>query len=280
MGTGSLLQGDLLRQSLRSCLDYAGSNGEGRRSCCLQHEYSWGEEAGLQCLRVNLDHLPVHHRERAGWVGLDKAMIVGRHEERHALAVQLEKKLVDVIGYGRVEIARGLIGQKDPRVIGDGPSNDDALLLSPRQLMGVPAMPIAEPHAPEGLRHAALDLRSGLAGRVERKGDVLMRGAVGEELKILKDNAEGAAKVRDVVVLDAVGLVVSNLDDPRGGKQIHVEQAEHRGFATPRGPDEVGLLRATDVKRHVLQNGAPLSIRQGEGDGDVVEVDHGRDKEW
>ena len=39
MGTGSLLQGDLLRQSLRSCLDYAGSNGEGRRSCCLQHEH-------------------------------------------------------------------------------------------------------------------------------------------------------------------------------------------------------------------------------------------------
>ena len=26
MGTGSLLQGDLLRQSLRSCLDYAESN--------------------------------------------------------------------------------------------------------------------------------------------------------------------------------------------------------------------------------------------------------------
>ena len=26
MSTGSLLQGDLLRQSLRSCLDYAGSN--------------------------------------------------------------------------------------------------------------------------------------------------------------------------------------------------------------------------------------------------------------
>ena len=42
MGAGSLLQGDLLRQSLRSCLDYAGSNGEGRRSCCPQHEYSWG----------------------------------------------------------------------------------------------------------------------------------------------------------------------------------------------------------------------------------------------
>ena len=35
MGTGSLLQGDLLRQSLRSCLDYAGSNSEGRRSCCF-----------------------------------------------------------------------------------------------------------------------------------------------------------------------------------------------------------------------------------------------------
>ena len=42
MGTGSLLQGDLLRQSLRSCLDYAGSNAEGWRSCCLQHEYFLG----------------------------------------------------------------------------------------------------------------------------------------------------------------------------------------------------------------------------------------------
>ena len=39
MGSDSLLQGDLLRQSLRSCLDYAGSNAEGRRSCCFQHEH-------------------------------------------------------------------------------------------------------------------------------------------------------------------------------------------------------------------------------------------------
>ena len=39
MGSDSLLKEDLLRQSLRSCLDYAESNGEGRRSCCLQHEH-------------------------------------------------------------------------------------------------------------------------------------------------------------------------------------------------------------------------------------------------
>lgn len=159
----------------------------------LPDKHDTVRRACSQRLRVNLDHLPIHQGERAGGIRLDEAVVVGRHEEGHALAMQVEQKLVDLIGYGRIKIAGGLVGKEHPRIVRNGSRNDYALLLAPRQFMGVIVTFVGKPHAAKRLRDPTLYFRLRRSRGVERKGDVLVRVPVRKELKILKDDPERAA---------------------------------------------------------------------------------------
>ncbi len=116
---------------------------------------AWDE---LERLRVNLHHLAVHHREGSGRVGLHEPVVVGGHEEGHSLLVEVQQQLVNLVGHGRVQVPRGLVGQKDPGVVGDRPRDDDALLLAPRQLVGIAAVLVTEAHPPQHLCYPALHL--------------------------------------------------------------------------------------------------------------------------
>ena len=50
----------------------------------------------------------------------------------------------------------------------------------------------------------------GVADDLERKRDVLLGGAVLEQAEVLEDDAESASQLRDVALLDVVGVVAAD----------------------------------------------------------------------
>src|SRR5712692_9628417 len=70
---------------------------------------------------VELDD-PAAHR-------VDDRVVVGRHDDRGARPVDAVEQLHDVDRRGGVEVAGGLIGQKDERPVDEGPGDRHALLF-------------------------------------------------------------------------------------------------------------------------------------------------------
>lgn len=229
----------------------------------------------LQRFRVNLDDLSVHQCKGPGRVRLDEAMVVGRHKERHALEVQIQEEFVDLIGHVRVQIAGGFIGEKHPRIVCDRPGDDDALLLASGELVGVIVTLVTEPHAAQGLGHSTFYVCPRRSGGVERESDVFVRVPIRKELKILKDDPQGATEIWDFVFLDVRGSILSNLDGPGIRKKVHVQETKDGAFSAPGGPNQVRFLRPVDVKRYLLQHRATLPVRKRKRNRDVFEVDHG-----
>ena len=72
----------------------------------------------------------------------------------------------------------------------------DALLLAARQLVREAVELLAEADELQDLGHLALDRAARLALHLERVGDVLVDGAVRQELEVLEHAADVAAQLR------------------------------------------------------------------------------------
>ena len=74
--------------------------------------------------------------------------IVCYHHDRPAFLVDFLEEPDDLIGRFRVEVAGGLVGQNDRRVVGKHPRQRDPLLLTDTQFRGLVVQPIAKSDTP------------------------------------------------------------------------------------------------------------------------------------
>ena len=66
----------------------------------------------------------------------DDLGVVGGHEDRDAELVDPQQQLDDLPADDRVEVAGGLVGDDDPRVVDERAGDRRPLLLAARQLVG------------------------------------------------------------------------------------------------------------------------------------------------
>ena len=102
------------------------------------------------------------------------------------------------------------------RASGGLSADRDALLLAARQLVGVVVQLRREARQAQHVGHLGADLLAPRAGRRQRIGDVVVHRAVGQQLEVLEDDADVAAVVGDLVVLDLVQLAARDADRARG----------------------------------------------------------------
>ena len=77
--------------------------------------------------------------------------IVGHdHQRQTSLLMQLFKKLQHFLAGFRIQITRWLVGQNDGRLVHQGSSDGNSLLLATRQFVGPMPDPVAEPHFLKG----------------------------------------------------------------------------------------------------------------------------------
>src|SRR5438132_125388 len=93
-----------------------------------------------------LDHAAAHR--------VHDRVVVGGHHHGGAGSIDAVQQLHDVHGRGGVEVARGLVGQKDERAVDERTGDRHPLLLAARQLVWVMLQLVTQPHQVEDLRHA------------------------------------------------------------------------------------------------------------------------------
>ena len=84
----------------------------------------------------------------------------------------------------------------------------------------------AEPDLRERARHLARNARRRRPDHLERERDVLLGGSVLEQAEVLEDDAESAPQLRDVALLDVVGVVAADAHLAAGRALVHVQQLE------------------------------------------------------
>jgi hypothetical protein len=120
------------------------------------------------------------------------------HDRRRRFPVERLEQLDDVGARVAVEIARRLVGEENPRLIGERPRDGDALLLAARELRRKVIETIAQPHPAQQLARAIA--RAAFSAELQRHLHVFERRECGDQLKALEHEADFlAAQLRALV---------------------------------------------------------------------------------
>lgn len=178
-------------------------------------------------------------------------------DEQHGepqLPVQVAQQLKDGAGGLRVEGAGGLVGEQHLGVACEGAGDADALLLAAGELGGVGLGLVGEADEVEQLQRLAGPLVPRRTEDFEGQLDVVLDGPGGEQVEVLEDHADPAARPAqfparpgsasgqggEVVAVDAHGA--------RGGAFQEVDAADERGLAGAGLADDAVHLAFADVQ--------------------------------
>src|SRR5438093_55939 len=181
--------------------------------------------------------------------------LVRRDEHRHPALGQLADDAEDLGDELRVERARHLVEEHEPRPHRQCAHDRDPLLLASGETIGVVARLVGEPEAREQLERLGLGLRLRQAEHAARpERDVPQHRHVREEVVGLEDDADPPPHAVDV---DAPARDLDSLDDDParvdGLEQVHAPQ--ERRLARARGADQADDLvlgeRELDAAQHL-----------------------------
>ena len=104
-----------------------------------------------------------------------------------------------------VEVAGGLVGQHQARVLGQGAGDGDALLLAARELVGKNIAPVGQADALQQVEGAGGDVASTRPASSAGQADVLEHGEGGDQVEELEDEAEVVAPEQGALALAEAG---------------------------------------------------------------------------
>jgi len=122
------------------------------------------------------------------------------------------------------------------------------------------------------LRHLLADLGPAGADHLQRIGDVVVDGAVGQQLEVLKDGADVAPQQRDLLVRQAADVASRDPHLALGRVELADQQLDQGRLAAARRTDQEDELAAPNRQRDSFQGKVATRIDLG----DVVELDDRR----
>jgi hypothetical protein len=182
----------------------------------------------------------------------DSAAVSGDHD-RGPSQMGASKKDHDFFSEIRVQIASGLIGQKDERILDECPRNGDALLFPPRQLKGERTPLARQANGSQRLVCPLADERPPLACHLKGEGHVLVDSPCGDELEILENKPDlPPQQGKPVSAYPAEIDTVDQYLTARWafGAENQPEKGRLAGAAWPGDKDELSLL---DVQVQILK---------------------------
>jgi hypothetical protein len=166
----------------------------------------------------------------------DEVEVVRGHEHGGSGGVDLAQQLEDSARGAVVEVAGRLVGDEYEGVVDQGASKRDALLLAARQLARIRPRLGSEPNLCERSSDLVGNLRLGCSDHLESERDVRLGGALLEQAKVLEDDPELAAELRDLAPFDVARRKAADADLAAGRALVHVQQLEDCALAGTAGP--------------------------------------------
>src|SRR5947209_2208800 len=175
--------------------------------------------------------------------------------DRGALRVDVPKDLHDLFGLVRVKIPRRLVGEQQRRLVNNGTSDADELLLSAGELVGIEVLLGDDVKAIEDVGDQALPLGTSDVLIGERKIDVFLHGQIFNQMVALEDHPNASA--RKVTALFALQLMDSVAVQGKFAPPLVIEQGENveqRSFASTRWTHDGEELSARDLQVDAAQD--------------------------
>jgi hypothetical protein len=160
---------------------------------------------------------------------------VGDHDDRRPVGVELVQQIEDGLAGRGVEVAGGLVGQDDRRVAGQRAGDRHPLPFPARQLGRPRPQLVAQAHPGQRRRGAAAAPGQAHAGVQQSVGDVVQRGGVLVEEKLLEDEPDRDRPQPGQLPVGHVGDVqAGDPHRPGGGLVQGAHQVQQRRLARPR----------------------------------------------
>ena len=199
------------------------------------------------------------------------------HDDGHAEAgLYFEKQVHDGCAGGGIEIAGGLIGEKNFWAIDECASDGGALLFAAGKFGGAMRGAFIELDALESFGDARIAFAAIDFGEAKRQLDVFRKRHTRKQIERLKDHADGVAAVareferREFGEITAVGV------DCAGGRAVETgHEIEQSGFAGAGAAKKGDKVAGADVQRNIVDSadggGAESIVTR-----DAIELDGGR----
>src|ERR1700674_137000 len=204
--------------------------------------------------------------------------IVRHHDDGASLLVELAKQAQDNFFVRGVEVAGGLVGKHDLRIVDEGASDAHALLLASGELRGQVFGAVFEADAVEGFEGF---LFVGHAVEVLSEHDILDGGEIRNHVKVWEDEADGFGTDTVEVRGAEVGDVLSVKPDFAAGGAVEAsDEIDHGALAGTGGAHHRDPLTGRDGERDVVQRinqsvSAIVFFRSGGiTPGDILKLDH------
>ncbi len=189
---------------------------------------------------------------------LGRLRVVADDDGRRALLTrELRQQAVDDHRARGVELAGGLVGDQEPRPVGEGSAQRDALLFAAGQLAGQRSRAVVQTDALEELAGAGSPRRLWYACEAERYRDQLLRGELaGERAPVVLVGI--AERPRPVVAQSPArhARKVDAVDDDRAGARAlqPCENPHQRRLAGPAGAQHDADLALLHAQRQSLKS--------------------------
>ena len=194
---------------------------------------------------------------------------MGDHDDRHAEAgLNFAEEQEDLLAVDAVEIAGGLVGEKDGGAIDEGTGDGAALLLAAGEFGWAMAAACGEADVFEGGLNAPSALGAIDFSEAEGELDVFRKGHAGKQIEGLEDHADGIAAVAgEFDGVDGGEVAAADVDGTGGGAVESGQEIEQGGFAGAGTAEQGDEFALADFEGDVVDG----------GDGGVAEVIVARD---
>ena len=187
---------------------------------------------------------------------LQQVEVVGDHDDGGALFAHLLEDGDYLLAGLLVKVAGGLVGQDDAGGVEQCSGYGDALLFATAEFVWVFVNFFGQLDEVEHFVDALPTLSLALpAGGSEYEVEVLAHGVVGQQLKVLEDDAQLLAQFGDVFSLELAQIEAQDFGAAGAEGQFAVEGLEQGALAGAYLADDVDELAFVDVKFNVLKHG-------------------------
>ena len=142
-----------------------------------------------------LDHVTLIQHRHAVADRLDDLHFVGDDYDGHAqLLVDLLEQIQNMAGGVGIQRGGGLVAEQHLRIHRQRAGDGHALLLTAGELAGIGLHAVAQAHQVKQLLRALLCVAPGHMGDLHRIANVADGVALGHQVEVLKDHADGLAR--------------------------------------------------------------------------------------
>jgi hypothetical protein len=181
----------------------------------------------------------------------DQLTVVCRHDDRRATRVDFPEQVHDLEREVRIEIARGLVGQHQHRIVDERTGDGYPLLLAARELSGVRVHPVLEPDPFEHLKGLASLLHVRRTQHLRHERRVLQNGLPRNELEVLKHEPDASPVRLNLTTPQDGQITARHLKPPFRGQILTQQQAQKGRFAGPARTGQKDELTFVNGKEQV-----------------------------